>query len=171
MTGPVVTTSYSAIKAALVTLLTPRLNGVDVAYGMPEKAFNVRGAAGNYDALWFEGGDDGDFDNVTFRGDGLIIDETINIDLVIQVLRPLSDGTQQLCDQRAQASLGEVWAELSRQATWDKAALGLSNLLRLVVVPATQDWVSGRIDGKPGHLCGAVIGLQVQARWSPTNSL
>ncbi len=163
------TTGFSAIKSALVTQLAarPGLAGVEVAYEMPERANNVAGQSGNYDAVWFEGAPEGSFDNTVFRAGGLLIDETYVQDMVIQVLRPLSDGTQQVADERAQQILGEVFAELSAQAGWDKAGLGLANLLRLVVTPASQEWVVGRIGGKPGHLSALVLGLEVEARWSP----
>lgn len=161
-------TAYSAVKAALATLLRARvgLASVTVSYGAPEKLPDIKSIAGSWENIHFDGAE-GDFSNVVFCDGGLDFDEDYVQTCRLQNLRPESLGTQQACDERVEEMLYEVLDELSGQADWDHADLGLSYLEYLIVTPLTQEWTTGRLGGTTGgHAAGLELGLRVQSRRS-----
>lgn len=161
-------TAYSTVKQALVTLLEARqgLSGVKVSYGPPVNIPDIRSINGSWENIHFLGVDGGTFDEIVFCDGGLRFDEDYVQEVRIQVLRPTNIGTQKACDERVGELLYELLAELAGQHDWDLASLSLDHLNYLMVLPATQEWDVGRLEGTAGHAAGIKLGLQVRARRS-----
>lgn len=161
-------TAYAPVKAALVQLLVARsgLAGVTVEYHAPEKLPDIKSLSGSWENIHFDDAR-GDFASVVFCNGGLDFDEDYVQIARLQVLRPKSLGTQQVCDERVEQLLYEFLAELSRQANWDLEDLGLDFLDYLMVTPVSQTWTTGRLGGTTGgHAAGLELGLRVEARRS-----
>lgn len=160
--------AYSAVKSALVTRLTARagLAGVKVSYQAPVKVEDIQGEFGAYEMVNFDEAD-GTFDvNVFCGASNMVFDEDYVQTCIVQVLRPESEGTQEVADQRVQEILYEIHAELADQGEWDTADLGLDDFTYIEVTPVSQKWDTGFLPAGAGHGSKCELGLRVQARRS-----
>jgi len=159
-------TAYSLTKSALVARLAarPGLQDVAVSYQPPTGAPDVQ-ARGSHEAIFLDAAD-GSLDNVVLTAGNLRFDEAIEVQLVAQVLLGTSSGTQRAADERAEALIYEVHAELAAQNTWPMADLGLDIFDYYQVTPASQQWVTGFLPSGAGHAARCELGLLVEARRS-----
>jgi hypothetical protein len=157
--------AYSLAKAALITVLegAEDLAGVALSYQEPVDVEDVRAADGSWEAVFLAGAA-GSFELVVLCAGQLHFDEDYTQELVIQVLRPSSLGTQRMADERAQEILFAVMAEISRQNEWDLDALGLGDFDHFAILPTSQRWETGVLDPSKGHGARLVLGLRVMAR-------
>ena len=157
--------SVYAVKAALVTLLTARagLSGVSISHQAPTKATDLKTTTGNFDAIWL--GDADDSTNVVvFSGLPLRLDESYELDLMVQVLRPTTTGTQAVCDARASVLLGEVFGLLSSNPTLGLAdGSGTPDFARCEAVPTGWRNVTGPLPGGTGFGSRFEVRLGVEA--------
>lgn len=158
--------AYSLTKSALVTRLDarPGVQGVAVSYQAPVSATDVEGR-GALEAIFCDDAE-GDFDNRVLCAGDLRFDETLTIQLVIQVARPTSLGTQQAADRRVEELLYEVHDELAGQNDWDLAELGLDVFDYFQVTPGAHRFVTGFLPSGEGHASRCELGLLVEARRS-----
>ena len=116
--------SYSSVKAAVVTKLTARngLSGVAVSGEPPVDPFNVQSQTGSGKAIWIAD-TEGDYDNVVLCGPGrLDLEETYDLKLVLQSLPLSTTDNQAVTDQRVDVMLGEVLLEMAGDPTWGLVA-------------------------------------------------
>jgi len=158
--------TYSAVKAALVTQLDARsgLAATSVLYQAPERGSEVRGESGAWELIFFDDAEGTSGVRVFAGPSPLIFDEEYIQTCVIEVQIPDSSGTQQAVDDRAMELLYEVLHELSHQAEWDYTALGLgpADFEYVDLVPASWSTNTGFIVPTKGH--GARIGLGIRVR-------
>lgn len=158
-------TAYSPVKTALVSLLTsrPGLDGVVVGYAAPEKLPDLRGS-GSWENIHFDDAT-GSLDVTQFCDGTIDFDEDYVQVCRLQVLLTGSLGTQEAADTRLGELVYELLAELSRQDSWDLAALGLDFLETLTILPVSQEWETGTL-APEGHAAKVAFGLRVEARRS-----
>lgn len=152
--------TLAAVKTALVTALKarPGLAAVNVSRHIPVAATDLRNAAGDFDAVWL-GDATSDHNVVILKSLPLQFDETWELDVAIQVLRPTSAGTQEAADARAVAILGEVLGTVATNPT-----LGLSSFLRCELTPTGWRHVAGALPRDVGFGSRFELRLQVDAR-------
>lgn len=155
-------TSCIAFKAGLLAKLKarPGLAGVKVGYQPPEAKADLKGDTA-YDAVWF--GPANGSDDVFALGTPLHLDEAYTVEVVIQVMRPRSGGTQQVADARAAAILGEVLGTVASDPT-----CGVTGFDRCEVVELGWKHVVGRLETHPGHGSRFDVKLGVRARLTLT---
>lgn len=106
--------SYAAVKTALQTLLDARsgLDNVSVLSQAPLKPSELAGADGTSDAIWL-GDTTGEYSDECFRALPLAFDETYDLTISIQSLKPTSAGSQVAADLRVDQMLYEVLAQIA----------------------------------------------------------
>lgn len=154
--------TYAALKAAIVERLQARsaLSAVSVLYRPPERADEVAGESGVNESIWLDEAA-GDHTNVVFGGLPLCLDESYSLALVIQVLRPTSDGEQQVADERVDELLYEVLSELAHDPSFGVDAPEF-DLVQVTYSSFTR--TGGFLQSGSGHAAGAELELAVQAR-------
>lgn len=160
--------SYSAVKAALVTLLTARagLSGVAINYETPIRRADLVSTTGAYESISM-GEAEGNFEDRLNCGVGEIFDESYTLFIYIQVLTEETSTTnpQQVIDERAETLLYEVLAELSNQSNWNLTALNLSQFSYITVLPVSQEWSPGFLEGTTdGRGITCRLGVSVNSR-------
>lgn len=161
--------SYSVLTAALVARLRQRtaLVNVNVLDFLPVNVDEIRTPAGTFEVIGM-GEAVGTFDDVVFTDGGLRFDEVLDITVAIEVHGTDSASTAPVIKQRVNALLYEVFADISVQAAWDKAALGLDVFDYVWFTPAVQEWRPGRLQQTGVYACACDITLQARARRSFT---
>lgn len=98
-----------AVKRALVAALQarPGLADVTVAYQAPENALALTNDSGVADAIWLESAD-AVLEVANIKAPPHEFDERYDVTVTVQSLRPQSDGTQEVTDQRCSEMLAEV---------------------------------------------------------------
>ena len=91
--GTAVVTACSALIAALQADTTLAAAGVNISYDAPILPANLQATDGDYEAIWLGDADETEEIPVLTAGH-LHRDETIAQQLIIQVLKPTTDGTQ-----------------------------------------------------------------------------
>lgn len=163
-----VESSYSVVKAALVTRLKarPALAAVNVLGHVPVNKEDLRTGTGAQEVVYLAGAT-GTFSDVVFCAGNLRFDETLVVDVVVEVVGQESDDSQAVVDARCNSLFYELLADVAAQQTWDFAALGLGVFDYVYFTPATQTWAQGRVEGTVSAYAAAVtVGLQVNARRS-----
>lgn len=158
-------TTLAAGKTALITALQarPGLAAVNVSRHIPVAAADLRNAAGDFDAVWL-GDATGDDNVIILKSLPLEFDESWELDLAIQVLRPTSTGTQDIADARAVAILGEVLGTLATDPT-----LGLgATFLRFEVIPTGWRHIAGSLPKGVGFGSRFELRLHADARLALT---
>ena len=100
-----------AVKRALVAALQarPGLADVTVSYQAPERASDVTNDSGLFDAVWLDAADSGIVaHDANIKAPPHEFDEEYDLLVVVQSLRPQSDGTQEVTDQRCSEMLAEL---------------------------------------------------------------
>ncbi len=160
--------TYSAVKAALVTQLKARsgLANTTVLYQPPERGSEIRGDSGTWELIFFDAAQGSAGVRVFAGSSPLIFDEEYDQTCVIEVQIPDSSGTQQAVDDRAMELLYEVLHELAHQATWDYDALGLgaADFEYVDLVPASWSTSTGFVMPTKGHGARIELGIRVRAR-------
>lgn len=157
-----------AVKAALVTQLALRagLSGVSISHQAPTKATDLKTTTGDFDAIWLGDADD-DTNVVVFSGLPLRLDESYELDLIVQVLRPTTEGTQAVCDARASSLLGEVFGLLASNPTLGLAdGSGSPDFPRCEVVPTGWRNITGPLPAGVGFGSRFEVRLGVEGRLS-----
>lgn len=154
--------SLSAVKAALVTSLTSVLPAANVSYQAPISGTDLAGSTGVLDAVWF-GDAQGEYDNRVFCALPLRFEEVYTVTLVIQSLRPSTDGTQQVVDAAVESMLGLVLKTVA-----DDPTLGISSFEYLYVLPQGWRQPGGFLPTGGGHGARRELDLAVTCRHSYT---
>lgn len=156
------------VKAALIAVLDarPGLKDVNVSYEGPRFASDVQNDAGLYEAIWLDNGppvipDSGDNVVSIVKGLPLEIDDTYDLTVVVQVIRPTSDVSLADTEARSVELLGEV---LGAMSTDPNLGLNPDNYLRCEVLPRRWDHTSGHLPNPPGFGSRFHLHLRVQAR-------
>lgn len=114
-------TTYSTVKEALIDLLRdrPELGTVAVTYEAPLQPDQVVGPTGEHEAIFFVDSDpdEGTQENEVICSLPLRISESYALPLVVQVLRPESDGSQLAADRRVDELLGVVLTVVANNPT------------------------------------------------------
>jgi len=154
--------TVAVFKAALLDNLQarPGLNGVKTGYQAPETKTDLAQDAA-LAAVWF--GDADGTDDVVALGTPLWLDETYTVEVIVQVLRPRTDGSQQAVDAQAAAILGEVLGTVCTNPT-----LGITAFPRCEIVGLGWKHATGRLGTQPGHGSRFEVRLQVEARLTLT---
>lgn len=157
--------SYSTVKAAAVAALKarPALSAVAVTYRAPETSTEVQGESGSNESIFFDDAEGGDLDNEIIASLPLRLEETYQLKLVVQVLRPSSDGTQQDADERVDELLYEVLKEIASDPT-----LGITGFDYLHITTAAFNRRTGFLGTSGGHAASCELMLSVEARLSFT---
>lgn len=150
--------SYSTAKAAIVQKLGRRggLANVEIHYQAPVQASDAGGESG--DAIWLDDAV-GDYENVVICGLPLRLEEIYALTLVIQVLRPSTDGTQQVADERVDAILYEVLSQLATDPTFGVTAFNYFQITRGAFTRTT-----GFLPTGGGHGARCELDLNVECR-------
>lgn len=166
MVAPV-ESSFSVLTAALATRLNqrPALTSVNVLDFMPINKDEIRTETGAYEVIAMSEGI-GTFDDVVFCDGNLRFDETVTITVHLEVQGTDSMDSAPVVKRRVNELLYELFADISVQASWDKAALGLDVFDYVWFTPATQEWNPGRLQQASVYACWCDIGLEARARRS-----
>jgi hypothetical protein len=162
-----VESTYSVITAALVTQVSQRQRVLSAATKVldfiPVKPDEIRTDLGTYEVIGM-GEAEGTFDNVVFTDGGLRFDEVLDITVLLEVHGTDSMDTATVAKRRVNQLLYELLAELSAQASWDKAQLGLDVFDYVWVTPAAQAWNPGRLQQTGVYACACELQLEARAR-------
>lgn len=155
--------SYSLLKSAITSRFQQRagLQGVAVSYQAPLQADDVTGSAGSYESIWLDD-TDGEYENRVICALPLQLEETYSVRLVVQVLAPESEGTQEVADRRVDELLYEVMSELAYDPTF-----GLSGTGNIVYLHATHGpfrRITGLLPNGMGHGARFEMNLEVDSR-------
>lgn len=150
--------SYATAKAAIVSRLETRggLSEVTVRYQAPVVASDMGGASG--DAIWLDAAE-GDYENVVICGLPLRLEEIYSLTLVVQSLRPTTDGTQQAADERVDEVLYEILAELANDPTFGVTAFNYFQITR-----GSFRRITGFLPSGAGHGARCELDLNVECR-------
>jgi hypothetical protein len=162
-------TTYSAMKALLVERLKDRIGlaGVAILYQAPFDPLDVNAFGGSREGIWFSDAD-GSFDNVVFCDGALRFDESILLNLSLQVLGSDSGDTQQITDERVEELAYEVLGEIASpefRIAIEQTDPILSAFDYVLVTPELQVWHAGQLNGKV-FAAGATLGIRVESRRS-----
>lgn len=166
---PDVGSSYATVKTAVRDKLSerPGLMGVNISYQAPVQAADVRGA-GSYEMIFLDDVEDGELDNVVFCSLPLRLEENYHVKLIVQVLRPSSQGTQETADQRVDQLLFEVMHELASDPTFgiDVNPGPHSHFDHINVTRGRFIRETGFLEGSNGHGSRCELDLEVTCRIS-----
>lgn len=156
-------TNARRVRRALVDALTPRLDGVArVHYAAPVDPDAMTTPTGELAAVW-TAYRSASIDLNVFAAPALVLDETVTIEVVCQVLR--LDGTDQdTVDELGEDLLGAVLAEIRTDPTLSTLD-DTDELLTFDVVPtgwSVDDVDNGVVGDNPGHR-GARFRITVEA--------
>lgn len=156
-------TSAPVAKQALVTLLDARIGtSCNVTYEPPRSEEELKGVTGEFEAVWVGDVASNNVASEVMVGTPLWVDEDYTIQLVIQVLKPDSDGTQALTDTRAAALLGELVGAICADPK-----LGIADTAKLVMFQVdalSWDMKSGFLPSQEGHGCRFDVQVRCTAR-------
>lgn len=162
MIGTSVVTACSALITALQADATLTSDGVNVSYGAPVLPTDLKAADGDYEAIWL--GDASETEEIPLLTAGhLHRDETISQQLVIQVLKPTTTGTQLAADTRAVELLARVQDVLANNVD-----LGVVDPARFEAVLSGWRLVRGHLGNTSGHGARFEINVEFTARLTPT---
>lgn len=162
MIGTSIVTACTALIAALQNDDDLADDGVNVSYGAPVLPEDLKATDGDYEAIWL--GDATETEQIPLLTAGhLHRDETINQELVIQVMIPTTDGTQVAADARAVELLGRVQDILANNVD-----LGVTDPARFEAVLAGWKLVRGYLPGMQGHGARFECTVEFTARLTPT---
>lgn len=158
--------SLAAVKARLKTVLEARggLSGIPVSIDPPRAGTQLQATNGAYEAIWFA--------NATadvappHLGTPVTLDETIRLEVVVQVLK-VGDtaSTQAAADTRATALLGEVIGALCNDPDLTVSESGVTVL---DVLPAGWEHATAWVGIGDGHGSRYVVDVEVNARLNIT---
>lgn len=162
MTG----TSLAVVKTAIVAVLeadsTLSAAGVKISYSTPVVPSDLKSIDGDYEAIWL-GDTAATVDVPVLTAGTLHSDENYRLDLVVQVLKPGSLGTQQAADERAAAIFGRVETVLANNVD-----ASITDPARVEVLVAGWNHVTGILGNGQGHGSRFEVVLDVTARLTPT---
>lgn len=162
MIGTSVVTACSALIAALQADATLTAAGVRISYDAPVLPTDLKATDGDYEAIWL--GDASETERIPVLTAGhLHRDETIAQQLIIQVLKPTTDGTQLAADQRAVELLTRVQDVLANNVDLD-----VTDPARFEAVMTGWRLVRGHLPNMQGHGARFEINVEFTARLTPT---
>lgn len=161
--------AYGLFTAALVTRLKARsgLVNVNVLDQIPVNKDDIRTVVGTYEVIAMADGD-GDWDDVVFCDGALRFDETLIVTVLHEVHGTDSASSQADIKRRAGELLYETLADVSAQAAWDMAGLGLDVFDYLFFTPGHHRWVPGRLQQTGVFAAACEQDIQIRSRRSFT---
>lgn len=160
--GTSIVTACSALIAALQADATLSAAGVNISYDAPVVPEDLKSTDGDYEAIWI--GDAEETEEIPVLTAGhLHRDETIAQQLIIQVLKPTTDGTQLAADTRAAELLTRVQAILANNVD-----LGVTDPARFEAVLTRWRLHRGFLGNGQGHGARFEVTVQFTARLTPT---
>lgn len=160
--GTAVVTACSALIAALQADTTLAAAGVNISYDAPILPANLQATDGDYEAIWLGDADETEEIPVLTAGH-LHRDETIAQQLIIQVLKPTTDGTQLAADTRAAELLTRVQDILANNVD-----LGVTDPARFEAVLTRWRLERGYLPNMQGRGARFEATVEFTARLTPT---
>ena len=160
--GTAVVTACSALIAALQADTTLAAAGVNISYDAPILPANLQATDGAIEAIWLGDADETEEIPVLTAGH-LHRDETIAQQLIIQVLKPTTDGTQLAADTRAVELLTRVQDILANNVD-----LGVTDPARFEAVLTRWRLVRGYLPNMQGRGARFEATVEFTARLTPT---
>lgn len=162
MIGTSVVTACSALIAALQADATLAAAGVRISYGAPILPTDLQADDGDYEAVWL--GDAEETEEIPVLTAGhLHRDETIAQQLIVQVLKPTTSGSQVAADTRA----GEILTRI-QDVLANNVDLGVTNPARFEAVITRWRLVRGHLPNMQGHGARFEITVEFTARLTPS---
>ena len=162
MVGTAVVTACSALIAALQADPSLAGDGVSVSYGAPVLPSDLQAADGDYEAIWL--GDADETEEIPVLTAGHIHrDETIAQQLIVQVLKPTTDGTQLAADTRAVELLARV-----QDVVANNVDLAVTDPARFEAVITSWRLRRGFLGNGQGHGSRFEVTVEFTARLTPT---
>lgn len=162
MIGTSVVTVCSALIDTLAADATLAAAGVNVSYGAPVLPTDLRSTDGDYEAIWLGDADETEEIPVLTAGH-LHRDETIAQQLIVQVLKPTTSGTQVAADTRAVEILTRIQAVLANNVD-----LGVTDPARFEAVITRWKLVRGYLPNMQGHGARFEVTVEFTARLTPS---
>lgn len=162
MIGTSVVTACTALIAALQADPVLSAAGVAVSYAAPQVPEDLKSDGGDFEAIWLGDADETETIPV-LTGGHLHRDETIRQQLIVQVLKPYSDGTQHAADTRAVEILTRVQDVLANNAD-----LGVTDPARFEAVLTGWKLVRGFLGNTQGHGSRFEAAVELTARLTPS---
>ena len=162
MVGTSVVTACSALIDALQADATLAAAGVNISYDAPVLPTDLQATDGDYEAVWL--GDADETEDIPILTAGhLYRDESIAQQLVVQVLKPTTAGTQLAADTRAVEILTRIQDVLANNVD-----LGVTDPARFEAVLTRWRLVRGFLGNGQGHGARFEITVTFTARLTPT---
>lgn len=162
MIGTSVVTACSALIAALQADATLTAAGVRISYDAPVLPTDLKAADGDYEAIWLGDADENEGIPVLTAGH-LHRDETIAQQLIVQVLKPTTSGTQVAADTRAVEILTRIQAVLANNVD-----LSVTDPARFEAVVTRWRLVRGHLPNMQGHGARFEVTVEFTARLTPS---
>ena len=162
MTGTSVVTACSALITALQADATLTAAGVRISYDAPVLPTDLQADDGDYEAIWLGDADETEGIPVLTAGH-LHRDETIAQQLIVQVLKPTTSGTQLAADTRAVQLLARVQDILANNVD-----LGVTDPQRFEAVMVEARLVGGYLGNTQSRGCRFESIVEFTARLTPT---
>ena len=162
MIGTSVVVAGSALIAALQADTALAAAGVRISYDAPILPTDLKSTDGDYEAVWL--GDADETEQIPLLTAGhLHRDETITQQLIVQVLKPTTSGTQVAADTRAVAILTRVQDVLANNVD-----LGVTDPARFEAVITGWRLRRGFLGNGQGHGARFEVTVEFTARLTPT---
>jgi len=162
MIGTSVVTACSALIAALQADATLTAAGVRISYDAPVLPTDLKATDGDYEAIWLGDADETEEIPVLTAGH-LHRDETIAQQLIVQVLKPTTSGTQVAADTRAVEILTRIQDVLANNVD-----LGVTDPARFEAVVTRWRLVRGHLPNMQGHGARFEVTVEFTARLTPS---
>lgn len=162
MIGTSIVVAKSAIIAALQADATLTAAGVNVSYDAPVLPTDLKSTDGDYEAIWL-GGAAVSYAIPLLTAGHLHRDETIDQQVIVQVLKPGTGGTQTAADTRAAELLTRVADILANNVD-----LGVTDPARFEAVLTGANHAIGFIPNMQGFGTRFECTVQFTARLTPT---
>ena len=160
--GTSVVIAGNALITALAADATLTSDGVNISYDAPVVPTDLKTEDGAFEAIWL-GDAEEDEDVPLLTGGHLHRDETIEQTLVVQVLKPGTDGTQLAADTRAVEILTRIQSVLANSVD-----LGVTDPARFEAVITRWRLHRGYLGNGQGHGSRFDVNVQFTARLTPT---
>lgn len=160
--GTSVVTACSALISALQADATLAAAGVNISYDAPVVPEDLKSTDGDYEAIWI--GDAEETEDIPLlTASHLHRDEEIDQALVVQVLKPGTDGTQLAADTRAVEILTRIQSVLANSVD-----LGVTDPARFEAVITRWRLHRGFLGNGQGHGSRFDVTVQFTARLTPS---
>lgn len=159
------TTALVVAKQTVVALLAANAaivaDGVPVSYGAPVLPTDLKASGGAFEAVWL-GDAKASHETPILTAGRRYRDETIDLEVIVQVLKRGTAGTQEAADVRAQVIAGLVETVFANLID-----AGVTSFDRFEVLVGGYDHKAGHLGAGQGHGSRFELDLEITARLTP----